>query len=213
MIRAMNIHDKPAIMALGASIFRKDDEMPLLKKALLQCAIHLSFVAIDDNTIIGFTLVCITPTNVYFRFQIPYCFELAFLGVSPYHQGLGIGSRLLKETLLHIFKQSTQFTCWLLVDKINTGAIKMYEKLGFRLWMSVSLDEPGYIMGLSHRRYKHSKNSNLLPLSAHPDVLLKQTTICPMCTPTPFPSPASHEAFSNPHQTHNAPLLLPYLLD
>jgi len=154
MIRHMNKNDKSAILALGISIFRKEDEIPLLQKALLQCVYELSFVAIDNTTIIGFTLVCITPTNVYFRFTIPQCFELAFLGISPHYQGRGIGSRLLKETLLCIFQKSNMFTCWLLVDTVNSNAIAMYEKLGFRRWMTVHLSIPGYIMGLSYRRYK-----------------------------------------------------------
>ena len=155
MIRAITPSDHTAIRTLCATIFRKEDELPLLQKALSQCVTDLSFVALDDtNTIIGFTLVCITPTNVYFRFTIPHCYELAFLGISPQYQGRGIGSRLLKETVTRIFQRSNQFTCWLLVDTVNKGAIAMYEKMGFRRWLTVHLSIPGHIMGLSYRRLK-----------------------------------------------------------
>lgn len=153
MIRNLQENDKSAILKLGYSIFRKEDEIPLLQKALLLCVPELSFVAVD-TTIIGFTLVCITPTNVYFTFTIPHCYELAFLGISPTHQGRGIGSKLLKKTLSCIFQQAK--TCWLLVDTSNTGAIAMYEKLGFRRWITIYLDIPGYIMGLSYKRYMNT---------------------------------------------------------
>jgi ribosomal protein S18 acetylase RimI-like enzyme len=62
----------------------------------------------------------------------------------------------LKETLLAIFQTSTRFACWLLVDTDNYGAIKLYERTGFRRWSMASPDiasAPGYIMGLSYRRY------------------------------------------------------------
>ena len=154
LIQTMTINDKPSILALGQSIFRAEDELPLLHKALLLCVPSLSYVATTMKQIIGFTLVCITPTNVYFTFTIPRCFELAFLGISPLYQGRGIGSRLLTKTLQSIFEHSTQFTCWLLVDTVNVGAMKMYEKIGFRRWMAVDTDIPAYVMGLSDRRYK-----------------------------------------------------------
>ena len=104
-------------------------------------------------------------TNVYYSFlsKIPNCYELAFLGISPSYQGYGLGTRLLKETLLAIFQTSNQFTCWLLVDTINPGAIKLYEKIGFRRWVQTTGEVtplPGYIMGISHRRYANKINYN-----------------------------------------------------
>lgn len=158
-ILQMTAANKPAILTLGQSIFRAEDELPLLHKALSLCIPALSYIAVDSNIIdahkiIGFTLVCISPTNVYFTFAIPRCFELAFLGISPLYQGRGIGSRLLNKTLHSIFEYCEEFTCWLLVDTVNLGAQKMYEKRGFRRWMSVDTNIPAYVMGLSHRRYK-----------------------------------------------------------
>ena len=86
--------------------------------------------------------------------KIPNCYELAFLGISPKCQGRGLGTRLLKETLIAIFQTSTQFSCWLCVDTINTSAIKLYEKFGFRIWTETeNTFMPCYIMGLSYRRY------------------------------------------------------------
>jgi ribosomal protein S18 acetylase RimI-like enzyme len=158
LVRNLKQCDKEKVLELGRKIFREADEIPLLQKALILCVPELSFVAVDDKSIVGFTLVCKKMTNVYYGFlsKIPNCYEVAFLGISPKCQGRGLGSRLLKETLLAIFQTSNQFTCWLLVDTDNLGAIKLYEKIGFRRWVETTSDmtaTPGYIMGLSYRRF------------------------------------------------------------
>ena len=155
-LRHVRNRDKQHIFELGKILFREEDEIPLLQKALIQCTPSLSYVAVDNNKIIGFTLVCSIPTNVYYEFmdRIPHGYELAFLGISPQYQGRGLGTRLLKETMSTLFRTSPQFTCWLLVDLSNVSAIKMYHKWGFRRWKDVpSGNVAGWIMGLSHRRY------------------------------------------------------------
>lgn len=165
LVRNLKTCDKSKILELGRKIFREEDEIPLLQKALFLCNPELSLVAVVDKYIVGFTLVCQKMTNVYYDFlsKIPNCYELAFLGISPLCQGLGLGTRLLKETLLAIFQKSNQFTCWLLVDTINTGAIKLYERIGFRRWIQTTTDItplPGYIMGINYRRYILIKESH-----------------------------------------------------
>jgi len=157
--RNVQINDVPAIEMLGRSLFREADEIPDLMKALRFYLPELSFVLVENNQILGFTLVCKKMTNVYYSFMgsIPNCYELAFLGISPQCQGKGCGARLLKETLQAISQQSTAFTCWLIVDITNKPAQKLYEKVGFRRWIQTDADitpVPGYIMGLSHRRYR-----------------------------------------------------------
>lgn len=166
-LRNLKQCDKDKILGLGSKIFREEDEIPLLQKALFLCVPELSFVAVEDKTIIGFTLVCTKMTNVYYNFlgKIPNCYELAFLGISPKCQGRGLGTRLLKETLLAIFQTSNQFTCWLLVDTDNIGAIGLYEKIGFRRWVETTKDitpTPGYIMGISHRRFLTKEKRDLI---------------------------------------------------
>ena len=172
LVRNLRQCDKEKVLELGKKIFREADEIPLLQKALVLCVPELSLIAVDDKSIVGFTLVCKKMTNVYYGFlsKIPNCYEFAFLGISPKYQGRGLGTRLLKETLLAIFQTSNQFTCWLLVDTDNYGAIKMYEKFGFRRWVETTEDltpVPGYIMGISHRRFlekdkkEHSNKSHI----------------------------------------------------
>lgn len=152
--------DKLAILTIGRHVFREEDEIPLLHKALQQCVPHLSLVAVDEHKkVLGFTLVCKKITKEYYQFlrSIPSAYELAFLGISPCSQGRGLGSRLLKETLHAIFQASRHFTCWLVVDDDNTAATRLYEKLGFRHWAETHHTlYPGRIMGLSHRRYREN---------------------------------------------------------
>ena len=158
-VRKLQEKEKEQIIELGRQIFREEDEIPLLKKALSFCSTELSLVAVDNSQIIGFTLVCSKiHTNYYFNFmrQIPNCYEFAFLGIAPSAQGRGLGTRLLKETLQAIFQSSAKpFTCWLLVDTINEGAIRLYEKIGFRCWRRTDpplTPVPGYIMGIHSRK-------------------------------------------------------------
>jgi len=146
------------ILELGRKIFREDDEIPLLRKALAQYVPELSYAAIVDENIVGFVLVCKKMTECYYKFMksIPNCYEIAFLGISPDYQGYGIGSRLLKESLIAIFQISYTGACWLLVDTSNTVAIKLYKGMGFKIWRKADKGKtpvPGYILGLNRHRY------------------------------------------------------------
>lgn len=171
LVRNIKQCDKDKIFELGNKIFREEDEVPLLQKALYLYVPELSFVVIEDKNIIGFTLVCKKMTNVYYKFlsTIPNCYEIAFLGISPKYQGCGLGTRLLKETLLAIFQASNHFTCWLLVDTSNIGAIGLYRKFGFRHWIETTSDMtlvPGYIMGISYRRFSKKEKKESIIMKA-----------------------------------------------
>ena len=63
-IRNFKYSDEERVIGLGKRIFREADEIPLLQRALSLCVPELSFVAVEDKTIIGFTLVCAKVTNV-----------------------------------------------------------------------------------------------------------------------------------------------------
>jgi ribosomal protein S18 acetylase RimI-like enzyme len=175
VIRRLKHDEKTAILDLGRQVFREEDEIPLLRKAIAQCVLDLSFVALEADEIIGFALVCKEATKYYYDFirKIPNCYEFAFLGISPNAQGCGLGTKLMKEVLFAIFNRKKSFTCWLLVDTINIGAIRLYEKMGFRKWYSTTPDItpcPGYIMGISTRNYKrihhtHITNSTIVNIT------------------------------------------------
>jgi ribosomal protein S18 acetylase RimI-like enzyme len=166
-IRLLKDYEKTQILELGRQIFREEDEIPLLEKALRQCDLQLSFVAVDApqkfgdldaETIIGFVLVCEKFTEYYYKFMrsVPNLYEIAFLGVSPKCQGMGIGSKLLTKAMSNIIFISPAYSCWLLVDVDNTSAIRLYERIGFEIWRKTDKGKtpvPGYILGIRRHRY------------------------------------------------------------
>jgi ribosomal protein S18 acetylase RimI-like enzyme len=153
-------------MGIGKDIFRAEDELPLLQKALEQYVPELSWVAVEDKKVVGFILVCKKITKEYYEFlnTIPNCYELAFLGISLSSQGKGIGSRLIDRALQGMYEVCKQFHCWLIVDKINEPAMKLYKKFGFRQWAEIKKDAiqvPGWIMGMSYRRFEQSRQEKV----------------------------------------------------
>jgi ribosomal protein S18 acetylase RimI-like enzyme len=176
-IRLLENHEKPLILELGKQIFREEDEIPLLEKALRQCDLQLSFVAVDaphkfgavdaphkfgaidaPQNIIGFVLVCENFTEYYYKFMrsVPNLYEIAFLGVSAKCQGLGIGSNLLAKAMTTIMHVTPCYSCWLLVDVDNRSAIKLYQRIGFEIWRKTykgKTSVPGYILGLRRHTY------------------------------------------------------------
>jgi len=164
LLRKIRDCDKNMIFELGCLLFREEDEIPDLQKALRFCLPELSYVMIEDKRVIGFTLICKKLSTIQYPFlqTIENGYELSFFGISPNCQGRGLGSRLLKETLLAIFQQTNQFVCWLLVDIQNTIARKMYEKLGFRIWKTIESNYSCYLMGMNYRRYEIIQKSHLI---------------------------------------------------
>lgn len=160
LLRHIKDYDKNMIFELGCLLFREEDEIPDLQKALAFCIPELSYVAIEDKTIIGFTIICKKLSTIQYPFlqTIENGYELSFLGISPKCQGRGLGSRLLKETLLAIFQQTNLSICWLLVDTTNKIARKMYEKIGFRIWKTIESRYSCHLMGIRYRRYYANLN-------------------------------------------------------
>lgn len=144
------------ILNIGNLIFN-DDDMSLLQKALTLYVKELSYILLDQkNQVSGFILVCKKYTKIYHKFinKVPNCYEIAFLGIHPSHQGKGLGSQCLKMALLSIYKICRQFNAWLIVNDDNIGAIKLYKKLGFIYWKYIPHDiYPCYIMGINYRRF------------------------------------------------------------
>lgn len=158
--RSIHFSDYSTILELGKKLFHKE-EIPDLQKALFSFVPELSYVAYENASshLIGFTLVCKKQTTVIWKYfdVMPDGLEIAFIGISPFFQGKGIGSKLLHHTLYSIFQSYP--LCWLSVDIHNSSAIQMYHKFGFRKWTFISqltypyIVIPNYIMGLSSQKY------------------------------------------------------------
>jgi len=160
IFKNMNENDNKDVFNLGRILFREDDDIPLLEKALTLYIKDLSYVIVERNEnfnkVIGFIIVCKKMTKVYDKFitKVPNCYELSFLGIHPDYQGKGLGSQCFNITLSSIYKACNHFNCWLIVDIDNFNAIKLYGKFGFRHWKTIKNDKyPSYIMGLSYRRW------------------------------------------------------------
>lgn len=151
IVRNIQPSDFLSLFELGTQLFRPEDEVPELKKALDVCFLELSYVAVENGCILGFTVVCPLLTTISDGTIPPNgSVELAFFGVSPACQGRGIGSRLLKETLHTLFQRSYS-SVWLLVNVSNKSAIHMYEHRGFQRWKQiwpVGASEACWIMGM-----------------------------------------------------------------
>lgn len=108
------------IYELAQKLF-KPVEWPYIEEALRTCLpLHTrSYYA--DGCLAAFLIVNRDADGAAF---ISYC------GVHPEHQGKGFGSKLLKETLAGIFQADFK-TCRLYVDEWNSGARRLYERLGF----------------------------------------------------------------------------------
>lgn len=110
------------ILTLALQLFCKEDH-PAIRKSLRDCLVDLTNVYVENGKLLAFAIVC--PENTHTAI-------ISFCGVSPTLQGKGIGSKLLKETITGIF-QAGFTSCQLIVDDWNTGAKKLYEKLGFKV--------------------------------------------------------------------------------
>lgn len=136
LLRNLSELDKSTVYELGSTLFRDEDELPDLRLALTVCVLERSYVAVEDNVVVGFSVVChawATIRTHSFLEHMAHGYELAFLGVSRNVQGRGIGSMLLKETLRGIFQQERPI-CWLLVDTVHVAAQAMYLRYGFTVW-------------------------------------------------------------------------------
>lgn len=158
IIKNMDNNYNKDVLELGRIIFLQEDDKPLLEKALTLYVKDLSYVVIDKdkNQMAGFILVCKRYTKVYHKFinRIPNCYEIAFLGIHPSHQGKGLGYQCLRQALLSIYRSCNRFNAWLIVNYDNINAINLYKKLGFIQWKYIPEDKyPFYIMGISYRRY------------------------------------------------------------
>ena len=95
-------------------------EWPAIKFAIQNCSeLHTRSIMIDDE-LAAFVIVSTHGDHAF----------IDFCGVNPKHQGKGLGSKLLKETLSGIFQADLR-ACRLVVDDWNKDARRLYERLGF----------------------------------------------------------------------------------
>ncbi len=80
------------------------------------------FFAMDGEEPVGTVAAVRVPTDR---------FELAKMAVRPSHQGQGVG-RLLGEAVIQFARDAEAQSVFLLTNSSLAGAIRLYERLGFR---------------------------------------------------------------------------------
>ncbi len=125
------------IYTLATQLFC-EAEWASIKTAIENCSeLHTRSIWIDGE-IAAFVIVSL---------HTDYAF-IDFCGVNPKHQGKGLGSKLLKETLSGIFQADLR-ACRLIVDDWNADARRLYERLGFKQICAVPQPKGiGYLMEL-----------------------------------------------------------------
>jgi [ribosomal protein S18]-alanine N-acetyltransferase len=139
-LRPASEPDLDKVMEIERASFVDQWDYPQFKAALKDI-----FLVYDEEQIAGFIIAC-------------YC-QLAKRGiilriaVEPSQRGKGIAKALIMEALTKL-KDYDTVEVELSVDIVKTGAIKLYEKFGFRVMQVVSMNydnanESFYIMKLN----------------------------------------------------------------
>jgi len=139
-LRPASEPDLDKVMEIERASFVDQWDYPQFKAALKDI-----FLVYDEEQIAGFIIAC-------------YC-QLAKRGiilriaVEPSQRGKGIAKALLMEALTKL-KDYDTIEVELSVDIVKTGAIKLYEKFGFRVMQVVSMNydnanESFYMMKLN----------------------------------------------------------------
>ena len=138
-IRLANDNDLDSIMEIERLCFS-----PQWSRQQFASALKELFFVYDQNGILGFLVACscaVAKRAIIMR-----------LAVHPNHQGQGIASQLIDEALDTIKRMNLKCV-ELDVDIVKNGAIKLYEKFGFKVMRvaTVNYDEDSsfYIMKLS----------------------------------------------------------------
>ncbi|MFZ5449920.1 MAG: GNAT family N-acetyltransferase [Thermodesulfobacteriota bacterium] len=112
-----------------------------------KAALNDIFLLLEEKEIVGFVIACYC--------QLVNKGIIVRIAVNPSHRGKGIAKILLGEALDRLKALGVR-EIELSVDIVKTGAIKLYEKFGFKVLQVVSMnfndndvDESFYMMKLS----------------------------------------------------------------
>jgi len=119
-IRREEPKDQDSIHRLNAAAFEDDAEADIVDKLRVSCDDFLSFVAVEDGTVVGHILF--TPATVDDCDVVGM--GLAPMSVLPSHQRRGIGSRLARHGLEHLRQSGCPFV-------IVLGHPDYYSRFGF----------------------------------------------------------------------------------
>jgi putative acetyltransferase len=121
-IRKEKPQDRDAIRNLNLTAFDNGPEATLVDKLRAVCKDYLSFVATEDDTVVGHILF--TPATIVGSNTLGM--GLAPMAVLPSHQRRGIGTRLVQHGLEYLRQSKCPFV-------IVLGHPEYYPRFGFEL--------------------------------------------------------------------------------
>ncbi|MEW6387825.1 MAG: GNAT family N-acetyltransferase [Thermodesulfobacteriota bacterium] len=125
-IRSATDSDLPRIMEIDKLSFTSSWDDANFKAALRDI-----FLVFEEKEIIGFLIACYC--------QLANKAVIMKIAVHPEHRGKGIGSKLIKAALKE-FTLIDVKDVELDVDVVKNGAIRLYEKFGFKCMQVVTMD-------------------------------------------------------------------------
>lgn len=94
----------------------------------------INLVAVKENQVVGYITALVNPPTpdgraMWMRMR-PY---IGYVGVLPYHRGLGIAKELVREAARRSLQYTGEYYIYLETEEKNETAQRLYEKLGFEV--------------------------------------------------------------------------------
>jgi len=122
-IKVLSISDLPLLMIVADDVFDNPVDENFAREFLADPRHHI-VVALSEGVVIGFA-----SAVHYIHPDKPTELWINEVGVAPAHQNKGIGKAIMKE-LLQLGRQLGCANAWVLTDRSNEAANRLYQSTG-----------------------------------------------------------------------------------
>jgi GNAT superfamily N-acetyltransferase len=122
-VKVLSSSDLPLLLNVADDVFDNPVDESFAHEFLADPRHHI-VVALSDGVVIGFA-----SAVHYIHPDKPTELWINEVGVADVHQGKGIGKAIMKE-LLHLGKQLGCVNAWVLTDRSNAAANRLYKSVG-----------------------------------------------------------------------------------
>ena len=122
-VKVLSIPDLPLLMIVADDVFDNPVDENFAREFLADPRHHI-VVALSEGVVIGFA-----SAVHYIHPDKPTELWINEVGVAPAHQNKGIGKAIMKE-LLQLGRQLGCANAWVLTDRSNEAANKLYQSTG-----------------------------------------------------------------------------------
>lgn len=123
-IRSEKLEDINSIRQVNLAAFEQSNEAALVDKLRSNCKDFISFVAEEDNQLVGY--IFFTPVKVETKKGIVEGMGLAPMAVLPEYQKKGIGAKLIEKGVEELKNRGCPFV-------VVLGHAEYYPKFGFEV--------------------------------------------------------------------------------